>query len=108
MKHSNRDLRKPIFYCCEQMEHELSKHDYTWHTRDVIIRSSVAPQVFTLVYFCPWCGKDVSKYSVHDEYMDAYCKAKQEDPTLIDSKLEEFRKNFLTNLESQSQTLEKN
>jgi hypothetical protein len=110
MKHSNRDLRKPISYCCEKMKHELSKHDiidYTWYTRDYILRSSVALQVFTLVEFCPWCGKDVGKDSLQDEYWEAYCKVEQEDPTSVDSKLQEFQENFLRNWEKENQTLEK-
>lgn len=111
MKHLNRDLRKPISYCCKQMKHELSKRDivdYTWYTRDYIVRSSMAPQVSAQVEFCPWCGKYVGKYSVHDEYLEAYCKAKQENPTRLDSELEEFREKFLTNWESHNQILEKN
>ena len=111
MKHFNRDLRKPISYCCEQMEHELSKHDivdYRWHTRDYIVRSSVAPQVSAKVEFCPWCGKYVGKHSLYDEYQEAYNRAQQEDPALLDSQLEEFGEKFLRDWESQNQTRERN
>ena len=117
MNDSERDLRKPISYCCEQMEAELSSHrrdilDYRWHTRDYIIRSSTAPQVFTYVDFCPFCGKYIGKYSVYEEYLAAYEKAKEADPTLpdidCDSELEGFREKFLRAWESQNLTLEKN
>lgn len=106
MHEQNRDLRRPISYCCEQMEHELSKTDiidYIWHTRDYIIRSSRVPQVRTHVNFCPWCGKDVERYSVHDEYLEAYERARQADPTLPEiyaySDLEGFRERFLRDWE---------
>ena len=120
MNYSNRDLKKPISYCCGQMEQELARGDivhYTWFTRDFILRSSTTPQVFTAVEFCPWCGKYLAGYSVYDEYysvyngyLDAHEKAKKKNPTLPDilrdSELEEFRENFLRNWEAQNQTFE--
>ena len=111
MNDSERDLRKPISYCCERMETELSRGDiidYEWCTRDYILRSSVTPQVHTDVDYCPWCGQDVGKYSVYDEYCEAYEKAKEADPTLpdieCDSELEEFGENFLRDWEAENET----
>ena len=69
------------------MEYELSRGgmvDYKWHTRDFIITSSATPQIYSLVEFCPWCGKYLAGYSLYDEYLEAYKKAKKEDPTLPD------------------------
>ncbi|BDA51776.1 hypothetical protein COCOBI_pt-0540 (chloroplast) [Coccomyxa sp. Obi] len=93
------------------MEAELSRGDiidYEWCTRDYILRSSVTPQVQTCVNFCPFCGKDVAKYSVYDEYLEAYDKAKEADPTLpdilCDSELEEFQENFLRTWEAENET----
>ena len=113
MNYSNRDLKKPISYCCGQMEQELARGDilhYTWFTRDFSLRSSTTPQVFSLVEFCPWCGKYLAGYSVYDEYWEAHEKAEKEDPTLPDilrdSELAEFRENFLRNWEAQNQTFE--
>lgn len=101
-------------YCCGKMEYELSKGDivdYEWCTRDYIIRSSVAPQVRTYVNFCPFCGQDVAKYSIYDEYeeyVEAYYKAKEEDPTLpdieSDSELERFQEKFLRDWEAENET----
>lgn len=111
MNDSKRDLRKPVSYCCEQMEAELSRGDiidYIWHTRDYIIRSSIAPQVRTYVNFCPFCGKDVAKYSVQADYVEAYEKAKEEDPTLPDirsqSELKGFQEKFLRTWEAENET----
>ena len=114
MNNSERDLRKPISYCCGKMEYEVSRGDivdYEWCTRDYIIRSSVTPQVRTYVKFCPFCGQDVRKYSVYgeyEEYLEAYEKAKEADPTLpdldCDSELEEFGENFLRDWEAENET----
>jgi hypothetical protein len=97
------------------MEHELSRRDiidYKWHTRDYIARSSTTPQVFTYVDFCPWCGKYVGNHYVQANYIEAYDKAKQEDPTLPDirshSALEGFQERFLRDWEAENQTLEGN
>ena len=93
------------------MEHELARGDiidYVWYIRIFIIRSSVAPQVFTYVNYCPWCGKDVGKYSVYDEYWEAYEKADQEDPTIpedeCDPKLQDFQEKFLRDWEAKNAT----
>ena len=111
MNDSKRDLRKPISYCCERMEAELSRGDiidYRWHTRLYILRSSVVPQVSTDVDYCPWCGQDVGKYAVYDEYLEAYKKAKQADSTLPDiqshSELEGFQEKFLRKWEAENET----
>ena len=111
----NRDLRKPIAYCCEQMEHEISKGDivsYKWYTRDYILSSSMTPQIGTFADFCPWCGNYIGGDSLNDEYCEAYEKEKKKDPTLPDimnySALEDFQEKFLSNWESENQTLEKN
>ena len=113
MNDSKRDLRKPPSYCCEQMEYELSKGDiidYQWYTRDYIIRSSRVPQIRTYANFCPYCGKDVGKYSVYDEYdeyLEAYEKAREKDPTLpdidCDSELEGFQEKFLRDWEAENE-----
>lgn len=115
MNHPNRDSIKLISYCCKQMEHELSRGDivdYKWYTRDSIIKSYTTSQVYTSVDFCPWCGKYIGSYSLHDEYLESYEKAKKEDPTLPDimyySKLEDFQEKFLMNWESQNQTMQYN
>ena len=111
MNDSKRDLRKPISYCCGQLEHELSRGDiidYVWYTRTYIIRSSVVPEIRTYVGYCPFCGQDVGKYSVYDKYWEAYDKADQEDPTLpadqCDPELEGFQENFLRKWEAENET----
>ena len=62
--------------------------------------------------FCPWCGKYIGGDSLNDEYCEAYEKEKKKDPTLPDimnySALEDFQEKFLSNWESENQTLEKN
>jgi hypothetical protein len=85
MTESKRDLRKPISYCCEQMEAELSRGDiidYIWDTRGwyYILRSSSSR--VSHANFCPWCGKDLGKFPLHDEYSDAYDRATEEDSTM--------------------------
>ena len=114
MNDYKRDLRKPISYCCGKMEYELSKGDiidYVWYTRLYLIRSSVVPEIHTYVKFCPFCGKDVGKYAVYDEYeeyWEAYDKAREEDPTLpdieSDSEVEGFREKFLRTWEAENET----
>ena len=69
MNHPNRDFKKPVSYCCQKMDYELLKGDmvdYTWHTRDYIIRSSTAPQIWSIIDFCPWCGKYIGGDSLYD------------------------------------------
>lgn len=114
MNHSNRDLRKPASYCCDHMEQEVLREDiisYRQYTRDFFLRSSTTDQVFSFVEFCPWCSKYLTDYSLHDEYVEAYEKEKKKDPTLPDimnySALEDFQEKFLSNWESENQTLEK-
>ena len=114
MNHSNRDLRKPASYCCDHMEQEVLREDiisYRWYTRDFFLRSSTTDQVFSFVEFCPWCSKYLTDYSLHDEYVEAYEKEKKKDSTLSDimnySALEDLQEKFLSNWESENQTLEK-
>ncbi|BDA51914.1 hypothetical protein COCOBI_pt-2170 (chloroplast) [Coccomyxa sp. Obi] len=92
------------------MEQEVSSGDiidYVWCTRDYIIRSSTVPEVFVHAGYCPFCGQDVGKYSVQGEYVEAYYKAKEADPTLpdidCDSELEEFQENFLRTWEAENE-----
>lgn len=84
--------------------------DYIWYTRDFILKSSITPQIYSLVEFCPWCGKYLASYSLADEYVEAYEKEKEKDPTLLDImdnlKLVEFQDKFLMDWESQNQTLD--
>jgi hypothetical protein len=108
MTESNRDLKKPISCCCEQLEYELSRGDfieYRWHTREFILRSSKTPIIFTYADFCPFCGKDLEKFSLHDEYWEAFEKAAEEDPTMRTqsaSELEGFDEKFLRDWESRN------
>ena len=109
MNESNRDLKKPIFYCCEQLESELPRGDfidYIWYTREYILRSSEARMIFTCAEFCPFCGANVGKFSVHDDYWNAFDKAADEDPTMetqSDEELEEFNEKFLRDWELRNQ-----
>jgi hypothetical protein len=109
MTKSNRDLKKPISYCCDKLEYELSRGDiieYVWYTREYILRSSTTPIIFTYADFCPFCGEDLGKFSVHDDYWDAFDKAAEEDPTMStqsDLELEGFGEKFLRDWELRNQ-----
>jgi hypothetical protein len=57
------------------------------------------------VQFCPFCGEDLGKESVREEYDEAFSKAVDNDSTAFDNEaaLEAFRIEFLTSLEAEEE-----
>ena len=93
------------------MEGNLSKGDmirYIWYTRDYVLLSSESAMIESFIEYCPFCGEDIGSQSVLDEYDEAYEKATDDEHTSLelenDHKLEAFRTEFLTSVESQEKT----
>lgn len=79
---------------------------YTWYTRNYVLVSLRSPMILSFIPFCSFCGEDLSSESVFEEYKEAYDKATQDDGTFraLDTTLESFRMQFLTNLEAHEKT----
>ena len=82
--------------------------NYIWYTRDYVLVSSESPMIQSFISFCPFCGKHIGSESLHQEYYEACDQAAESDSSFPDfdddSKMEEFRIEFLIRVESQEKT----